>query len=97
MAQAIGEHNYATWSEYSFLLKLQRTRHEISALDLAAADMKAIRCSTLYFLCARSVVDTDFSKKEYKLQKEALPTLQRSNASNPSLLERQLDFFVLTE
>lgn len=84
MAQAIGEHNYATWSEYSFLLKLQRTRHEISALDLAAADMKAIRCSTLYFLCAESVVDTDFSKKEYKLQKEALPTLQRSNSSNPS-------------
>ncbi|EIE20577.1 hypothetical protein COCSUDRAFT_48568 [Coccomyxa subellipsoidea C-169] len=43
LEQAIGEHNYATWGEYSFLLKLQHTRHEISALDLAAADMKAIR------------------------------------------------------
>lgn len=43
--QAIGEHNYATWSEYSQLLKLQRTRHELIALDTLAKDMIAIRCT----------------------------------------------------
>ncbi|BDA50577.1 probable endoplasmic reticulum mannosyl-oligosaccharide 1,2-alpha-mannosidase at C-terminar half [Coccomyxa sp. Obi] len=43
LEQAIGEHNYATWSEYSQLLKLQRTRHELTALDTLAKDMIAIR------------------------------------------------------
>lgn len=47
LVQAIGEHNYATWSEYSQLLKLQRTRHEIDALDFAVADMRAVRCVLL--------------------------------------------------
>jgi len=41
--QAVGQHNYATWSEYSKFEKLQKLRHEITALTLAIDDMTAER------------------------------------------------------
>lgn len=38
-AQIVGQHNYATWAEYSKYERLQKLRHEITALTLAIDDM----------------------------------------------------------
>ena len=38
-AQVVGQHNYATWAEYSKYERLQKLRHEITALTLAIDDM----------------------------------------------------------
>ena len=42
LVQAVGQHNYATWTEYSKWEKLQRLRHEITALTLAIDDMNLL-------------------------------------------------------
>ena len=44
-AQAVGQHNYATWAEYSKYERLQKLRHEVTALSLAIEDMTAERCA----------------------------------------------------
>ena len=42
-AQVVGQHNYATWAEYSKYERLQKLRHEITALSMAIDDMKTER------------------------------------------------------